>query len=218
MQSPTAWIARRLRVEAGFTLIELVIAMALALVVVGAPMSFLIVSMDQQNSISSRAYAARQAQTGLEQLTRDLREAISTDTTGTTYNVTVASSGAQTSVSFEIPGGATGATGVYGFVPDASQSVVWTCPSASATMAGSCTRQVAGGGARVEINGVNSATFAPTGPTGATMTLPATNPAYIGVSLSVQATSQLDTGQSHVATGDSNPILVQAGVDLRNES
>lgn len=217
MKTPIARIARHSRQQAGFTLIELLVAMALALIVVGAPMSFLIVSMDQQNSISSRTYAARQAQSGLEQLTRDLREAISTDTTGATYNVTVSSSGAQTSLSFEIPGGATGATGVYGFVPDASQAVTWTCPNTSATAAGNCTRTI-GASARVEIAGVNSATFTPTGSSGTTMTLPATNPSYIGIALSVQAASQSGTTHSQAARGDSNPILVQGGVDLRNLS
>jgi prepilin-type N-terminal cleavage/methylation domain-containing protein len=217
MKTPTARIARRLRAQDGFTIVELVVAMALALVVVGAPLTFLIVSMKQQDSISSRAYAARQAQTALEQLTRDLREAISTDTTGATYNVTVSSSGAQTSISFEIPGGATGSTGVYGFVPDASQSVTWTCPNTSATTAGNCTRAL-GGSSRVEVTGINSATFSPTSSSGAAMSLPATNPAYVGVALSVQASTQNGTTHSQAAAGDSNPILVQGGVDLRNLS
>lgn len=217
MRTPGARIARGSQAQEGFTLVELIVAMVLALIVVGAPLSFLIVSMNQQNAISSRTYAARQAQSGLEQLTRDLREAISTDTTGASYNVTVSSSGTQTSVSFEIPGGATGATGAYGFVPDAAQAVTWTCPNASATTAGSCTRSV-GGSARVEISGVNSASFTPTGSSGAAMTLPATNPSYIGVALSIQATSQSGTTHSQAARGDSNPILVQGGVDLRNLS
>ena len=213
-----AAIVRGCRDEDGFTLVEVLVASVLALVVVVAPLAFLITSIKTQNAISSRAFAARQGQNGLEQLTRDLREAISTDTTGASYSVTVSNpTSSTTSISFEIPGAATGATGAYGIVPDASEAVTWTCPSAGATTAGSCTRTI-GSSARVEIAGVNSATFTPTGSTGVTMTLPATNPSYINVALSLQVTSQLDRSGTHVAQGVQNPVFVQGGIDLRNES
>jgi Tfp pilus assembly protein PilW len=208
----------RARDHDGFTIVEVLIASVLALVVVVAPLTFLITSLKTQNAISSRAFAARQGQNGLEQLTRDLREAISTDTTGASYSVTVTNpTTSTTAISFEIPGGATGATGAYGIVPDASEAVTWTCPSTGASSAGSCTRTI-GSYSRVEITGVNSATFTPTGSTGATMSLPATNPTYINVALSLQVTSQLDHAQTHVAQGVQNPVLVQGGIDLRNES
>ena len=38
----------------------------------------------------------------------------------------------------------------------------------------------------------------------------------INVTLTLQGTSQLDTGGTHTATGINNPIKVQTGIDLRN--
>jgi type II secretory pathway pseudopilin PulG len=204
--------------EGGFTLIELMWAIVLTLVVVVGPLAFLVTSINQQNNISSRAFAARQAQTGLEQLTRDLRGAINQDSSGNTYSVTVSNpSSSTTSISFDIPGTATGATGPYGIIPDAVQVVTWTCPSTGASSIGSCTRTI-GAVARTEIAGVVSATFTPNDSGGATMMLPATNPSYVGVTLSVQVTSQLDAGRTHRVIGIGNPILVQSGIDLRNQS
>ncbi len=81
--------------------------------------------------------------------------------------------------------------------------------------AGSCTRTL-GSASSTPINGVKSIVFSPTSSTGGALALPATDPAYIGIALSVQVTSQLDAAQTHTTPGVSNPILVQTGVDLRN--
>jgi hypothetical protein len=48
------------------------------------------------------------------------------------------------------------------------------------------------------------------------MTLPATNPSYLNVALSLRVTSQAD--RTAVPQGAQNPVLVQGGIDLRNES
>jgi type IV pilus assembly protein PilW len=202
----------RTREERGLTIVELLVAIVIGLVVAGGLMAWLITSIKQQNVVSSRSFAARQAQTGLEQLTRDLREAMSQDTAGNTYNVTVSNpTTSTTAIGFDIPG-----------TNDAATPITWTCPSSGATSAGYCTRAI-GGTTRSEIGGVKSATFSPLSSSGTALTLTATNPSYIGISLSVQVTSQLDSTQvggayapTHTPAGASNLIVVQGGVDLRN--
>ena len=184
--------------------------MVLGLVVVVGPLLFLVTSTRQQNQSSSRASASRQAEAGLELLARDLREAMSQDAAGNTYTVTVSNPTASTTaVSFTVP--TPGST--------LTRTVTWTCPSTGAGSLGSCTRAV-GASTATKIVGVNSVTFSPMSSSGALLALPATNPSYIGIAASVQVTSQLDVGQTHVAQGfsASNPILLQTGVDLRNQT
>lgn len=200
-------IAARLRCERGLTLIELLVAMMLALVVVVGPLLFIVTSIRQQNVVASRTAAARHAETGLEQLVRDLRQAMPQDASGNPLHVTVSNpTGTTTAISFDIPTAGSDTT---------PRTLVWTCPSAGASTWGTCTRTLAGS-AQTVIAGVNSAVFAATGSGGTLLTLPATDPAYIGVTLSLQVISQLDRGQSHTAPLTSNAIKVQTGVDLRN--
>jgi prepilin-type N-terminal cleavage/methylation domain-containing protein len=197
-----------LRAEDGFTLIEILVAMVLALVVVAAPLLFLVTSTNQQNLTASRASASRQAETGLELMARDLREAMSQDAAGNTYTVTVSNpTSSTTAVSFTIP--TPGST--------LTQTVTWTCPSTGASTVGTCTRAV-GSSAATKIVGVNSVTFSPLSSSGTALTFPATNPSYLGIALSVQVTSQLDNSQTRAAQGTSNPVLVQTGIDLRNQT
>jgi Tfp pilus assembly protein PilW len=193
--------------ERGFTVIEILLYAALSLVVIVGPLLYLLTTIRQQNSVSSRAYTARQAEFGLEQMVRDLREAMASDSTGASLNLTVSNpTTSTTAVSFYIPTPGSDTT---------AQQITWTCPSTGATSAGNCTRTV-GSSSRIEIVGVKSATFAPTSASGASMTLTATNPAYLGITLNVQITSQLDSSQSRAVSGVSNPVVVQTGVDLRN--
>lgn len=200
----TADTARR---EAGFTIVEILVVMAVGVIVIIGPLYFMIVSLRQQNVASSRTSAARGAETGLEQLTRDLRQAMSQDASGNALHVTVSSTSTTTSIAFDIPTPGSDTS---------PQAVTWTCPSTGAASAGSCTRSLGSGSAKAEITGVNSAAVSPTSSAGAAMSLPATDPAYINVSLSVAATSQLDAGRTHTAAGISQPVVVQTGIDLRN--
>jgi Tfp pilus assembly protein PilW len=193
--------------ESGFTVIEILLYAVLSLVVIVGPLLYLITTIRQQNTTSSRAYASRQAEFGLEQMVRDLREAMSTDSTGASLSLTVSNpTTSTTAVSFYIPTPGSDTT---------SQQITWTCPSTGATSVGKCTRAL-GSASRTEIVGVKSATFSPTSSSGTAMTLTATNPAYLGITLNVQDTSQLDRSQSTAVSGVSNPIVVQTGVDLRN--
>jgi Tfp pilus assembly protein PilW len=194
--------------QRGVTLVELLFYIGLSLVVIVAPLYFVITSINQQNNVSSRTSAARQAEAGLEQMTRDLRQAMSQDGSGNALSVTVSNpTSATTAISFDIP--------TPGNVTS-PQAVTWTCPSTGASSVGTCTRKVGSGASEAEITGVSSVTFAPISSSGASMTLPATNPAYVNVTLLAQATSQLDTTKTHSASGIANPIKVQTGVDLRN--
>ncbi len=199
-------LSASLRSDRGYTLIELLIAMALSLVVIVGPLYFIVVSIRQQNVSSSRTAAAHRAETGLEQLARDLRQAMSQDASGNALHLTVTQAATTTTVSFDIPTPGNVTT---------PRAISWTCPSTGASAVGSCTRTL-GSASSTPINGVISLAFSPTSSTGSALSLPATDPAYIGIALSVQATSQLDSTQTHTTPGISNPILVQTGVDLRN--
>lgn len=200
-----------LRSERGWTLIELLLAMVLGVVILGGITSFMIVSLNRETAISSLAEATTQAQSGLNQLTRDLSEAI-----GSPQTVTVSETSTTASISFDIPNASSG---------DAAEAVTWTCPySASPTVAGvgACTRKVCPSSCTVTqpMNGIESATFAPVSSTGSPMTLNSTtsasDPAYIGIALYVEDASRGNTTQTTAVRGLTKPIILNAGVDLRN--
>jgi type II secretory pathway pseudopilin PulG len=198
--------------EAGFSVVELLVGILAAVVVGAAAMTFLIVSLDQENAVSSRAAGTRQAAAALAQLTHDLSQAIPASLGGSA--VTVSSSGTTTTINFSVP------TQSYGGAPDYTtrQSETWTCQGTSASP-GYCKRQVGSGANRVEIVGFESMTFADA--TGATLTPTFTDPAYLSITMQLQETSQLDNNQyggTPTAVRGSQPITVQAGVDLRNET
>jgi prepilin-type N-terminal cleavage/methylation domain-containing protein len=204
--------AREASSESGFTLIELLVSMVLALVVAGSVMWFMIISLDQGNTIESRSNSAIHAQAGLNQLTRDLSEAVGSD------SVTVSETVTTTSIAFDIPNPTS---------LDVPESITWTCPySATPTAAGggACTRQVGGssGPRAEEMTGIESATFAPVSSTGSAMTVntttSASNPAYIGITLDVEVASLRGTTQTATVAGDTAPIIVKSGADLRNFS
>jgi len=190
--------------EAGFTLIELLVATSLSLIVVIGSLTFIVVEIDQQNGTSSRSAAALQGEAGLQRLVRDLRGAMEQTTSGTPLTAVASTTATTAQLVFSIP--TSGAT-------TTPQTVTWVC-----TVGGSCTRQLGNGTAVTEIRGVTAVTLAPFDSSGAALALPATNPAFINVSVSLQVTSQLQRqGQATQAVrGESNPIVVQTGIDLRN--
>lgn len=214
-------LGTRLRCEKGLTLIELLVAMAISLIVGAAAMMFMIVSIDQSNAITSRAAATEQAEVGVEQLVRDLRGAMSQDSSGGALNVTVNIGGASTWIVFDIPNPANS---------DSPEQVTWTCPSAAgnATNVGVCTRIASAGTQAIQITGVQQVIFSPRDSSGQPMTFspgsPATNPSYVDITLYAQVISQLDTGRTHIVRGansgtgtaSTKPIMIQTGADLRN--
>jgi prepilin-type N-terminal cleavage/methylation domain-containing protein len=191
------------RGDQGYTLIEMLIATLLALVVVGGPLSYIAFSANQENTASSRAVAERQAEAGVGQLTRDLREAqLITNSAGVnTTPVALTSTASTAGATFYLPTVASTAAGLQ---------VVWTC-----TIGGTCTRKLGTGAAVIEIRGITSAAFAGTAASGSAT---AANPSYVSINVQVQVTSQLDTGGTHVAKGLQNSIVFQDGIALRNYS
>ncbi|MDQ6608090.1 MAG: type II secretion system GspH family protein [Actinomycetota bacterium] len=195
-------------VQAGYTLIELLIVMSLSTVVVGVPMAFVVISLTQQNVASSRTAASDQEEIGVARLTRDLRSVVQSTTTAFAWGSTSAS------VSLTIPVPGTGGS--------STETVAWNCAFTSSGL-GSCTRAVNGGSAVKLVSNVVGVSFSPVDSGGVALggssaPYSATNPAYVGITVKVLDVSQLDTSASHGVTGISNPITLQAGVDLRNNS
>jgi prepilin-type N-terminal cleavage/methylation domain-containing protein len=213
----TGRIARRLSGERGFTLIELVVGMALSLFIGAAAMTFMIVTFDQQNTISSRTVATNQAAQGLEALVRDLREATTTSTSG----LSISTSGSTTTVSFDIPAPGTGGASL--------DSIVWTCTDTTTTV-GKCTRVLTPVApltgstiTKTEITGVQSLTVTPYNasnpPTSITLPISnATSVSAVAITLHVTITSYgLTYGtKTTAAPGDTNPIVLKATADLLN--
>jgi hypothetical protein len=174
--------------------------MVLAVIVVGGPLTFIIVSLNQQNAVSSRSVAARQAEVGLALLTRDLREAQNITNSSGTDTTPVTISNAGRTVSFYLA--------TAGSPSTAGSLVTWAC-----TVGGSCTRQVAAGTLVPKIRGLTAATFTGTSTTGAGVT---SNPSFVSISLQVQVTSLADHNQTPVLAGTNTSIPLQDGVELRN--
>lgn len=200
--------SERMKDERGYTLTELVVVMALAVIVVAAPLVFIVLSLKQQNVSSSRSVAATQVQTGLERLSRDLRQVVQSTTSTFTWSSTAASA------TFTLPVPNTQAA--------STESVTWSCTFGAA---GTCTRKVGSGTAVKEIANVESVSFAPVDASGNALggsgpPYSATSPAYVGITVKVLDVSQLDgtASPSNAVQGVSNWITVQGGVDLRNNS
>jgi prepilin-type N-terminal cleavage/methylation domain-containing protein len=199
-------IRRSLAARGGFTLIEVLVVALITVVVAAAILTFLVSSLRQENQVTARAYSVQQAQAGLEQLQRDLSEAVGSQ------SVTLAQSGTATTISLTIPNAASA---------DANESVIWTCPysaSPSAASAGACTRKVTYGSSSstvTEMDAIESLDLAPQSPSGQPMTLPASDPAYVGITLYAEDHRQLSHNENLAQSG-SKPIVLSGGVDLRN--
>ena len=197
--------------ESGVSLIELLVTIALALVVIGLPMTFIIVSINQENVGVSRVAATNQAELGLQQLTRDLRNVSPSTTTTLTWSASAAT------VSLTLPYPGSGGAN--------TESVSWTC-GFSSQGTGTCSRAVTYSGSTttvVEMKNVESIVFSPLDSSGNTLggsgpSYTAANPAYVGITAQVLDVSQLDASRSHAVQGISHPITLQAGVDLLNNT
>jgi hypothetical protein len=185
------------------TLVELVVAIPLAILVAGIPLALLLLATTGQDQTVSRSVATRQAETGLEQLTRDLREASA---------ATIASSanGLNATATLQVP--VRTATPSLTSLPP-TQQVVWQC-----TAGATCTRQVAGGVRVPRIQGVVTACFDVSATNNCGSSVAASNPSYLYLSLQARVTSQLPNGSGSAARGVTNPVTVRDGVDLRNFS
>jgi type II secretory pathway pseudopilin PulG len=199
--------------EEGFTGVELLVVISIALVLIAGVTGFIVVSLRQANRVTSRTVAARQAEVFLARLTREVRAAqyIESSTNGSnTTPVNVTYGEGSSSATFYLP--VAGSTGK-------GTQVTWTC-----TAKASCTRTLAGGSAVTFLKGVESATFTPLGSSGVQLASgagAASSPSYpssIRITLSVKQISQADRSQTQTVGTSASPILVQDGVNLRNYS
>jgi prepilin-type N-terminal cleavage/methylation domain-containing protein len=204
--APARRLRRRISLAAGlqdgFTLIEVLFVAVLGVVVIAAPLDFMVQSLKQQNVVSSRAVAERQGQAGLQQLVRDLREAVNQNATSTPSTVTLSSTATTHTISFSLP--TASSAGSTDTTPLAAS---WTC-----TNGAGCIRQI-GTNKNLEITGVQSVSFTGYDSTGAVTT---SNPDAVAVTLTLNDISQLDTSGTHTVSGISNPITLQTTIDLRN--
>jgi Tfp pilus assembly protein PilW len=203
-----AWrrLQGRLGNERGYTLVEVAVATVLSLIIFAGLLNLIVISARGQNSTTSRAQATLQTDVGLEALTRDLRQSVSTTVTATT-------SGSASAV-LSLPVRNSQSLSASGFQGPSTQTVTWTCTGGAVGSPGTCTRQVSGSAAMPMISGVLTACFDPT--TGqCASAVSATNPIFVYLTVSVQDTSQVN---SSPVPGVSNSITVQDGVDLRDLS
>jgi prepilin-type N-terminal cleavage/methylation domain-containing protein len=196
-----AWKRRRPTSEQGFTLIELLVTMMMSLIVLGVPMIWVMTSLTQENVTASRALSASQAEAGLSQLTRDLREVVP----GTTATSTLAWGSTGATATLILPAGTQGSS---------TETVSWTCSFGSG---GSCVRQVGSGVKTIMIRNVESLTFAPVDASGSPLVSTAQNPAYVGITLTVQDTNINNSTQSAPEAG-AKPIVLADGADLANNT
>jgi Tfp pilus assembly protein PilW len=201
---------RRLRSEQGLTLVELAVAMWLGLIVLVAGLVFIVATLHQTNAVASRAVATRNAEVAVQQLVRDLRQSMTTAENSSAQPLTISTSGSTTTFSFSVPTPGSDTT---------PEPVTWSC-TGTTTSPGWCTRTVRAA-SQTWLVGFESISF--TNLSGAALTPPITTPSYLGMTIDVQVTSQLDANQYKTTpdakfTGASHPIVIGTAVDLRNQT
>lgn len=154
--------------EGGFTLVEMLVAMVVALLILGALESFIVLSLKQTNTTESQAVATQAAQGAMQQLTNDVRQA---------QNIPdAAAANSEVNDAPVVISYTTGAAAGFSaklYIPTSGSTaqgtaVTWTCTAAAGASLGSCTRTV-GAATRTEISGVISATITPQSASGATL-------------------------------------------------
>jgi hypothetical protein len=220
--------------EQGWTLIEQLWWIILGAIVAGGVMIFVIVSLHQENAVSSSAFASQSAQVGLQQLTHDfiqaqnLPDATAANGTGNDTPVVINYTGTGFTAVMYLP--------VSGSVSTGTQ-ITWSCVAQSSTTQGTCTRTV-GGVSTIEINGVISAAITPIDSSGNTIgscagdphnsvlsacsgvshssTAQAVFPTSLALSLQVSTISQADAAQTHTVAGTSQGEAFNTSIQLRN--
>lgn len=203
-------IAKRLGGEEGVTLVELSVYVVLSLVILIGATTFIVDGFHQQNTVTSRTAASRTAEAGLQQLTHDLSDAIT--------SVSASTSSTATTLSFYLPTPGNDTSG---------EAVTWTCTDGTSSTVGTCARTL-NGLTKTLITGVESLSLSPVSASGTNLSLPlssATNVAYMGITLEVQILSQVNPNSPNLkgknvsdVPASTSPITVQAGADLENFS
>lgn len=154
------------RNEAGFTLIEMLVAMTMGVVVMGGVLILLVGAMRSQPRIEKASTNVQTARWALERLTREIRNGIRVDKTSAS------------SVSFE---GYVRHTTCGGTVTLSSTAAPTKCEITFSCSASSCTRIEAAPGV---FTGTATTVFSGVGnPTSVFTWSPSTTPTYIGITL-----------------------------------
>ena len=90
---------RKSRAEAGFTLVEILVATTLLTIVIALSTGLVIKALNQNSNLSQQSQAQNRNDTGMEQLTRGLRQAVF-PTGGTNTNSSIVSTATGTQVTF----------------------------------------------------------------------------------------------------------------------
>jgi Tfp pilus assembly protein PilW len=187
--------------EAGLTLVELLVAAAMSIIVVGAASSMLISAVRDQPALSKRAQNISSARWVLERITREVRNGIEVNrTTATASSVSL-----RTYVRRSTCGGAVSSNAK---VPAIPCQVTYSCTATA------CSRREAGPGiesgtAVTVFKGIDSSAvfcYVPSANANPTICGPAgtTAPTYVGVTL-------------HIPNpGGSGDLTVSDGASLRN--
>ena len=185
-----------IRDQRGFTLVELLVAVAVGMVVIGVPLTLLVQSFREQTRVQDVSLATGDAQSGLNRLLDDLRDSTAATVTATSAVLTVPVPVPQRSTSATAP------------LPPATTQVTWSCTTT--TPGGKCTR-TSGGETKTMIQNVTAVSFAGTASSGAS---DSTDPASVAVSVSVRPLADQD--EARVPGGPSAAFVLQDSIDLRN--
>jgi prepilin-type N-terminal cleavage/methylation domain-containing protein len=184
-------IIKNLRREDGFTLVELLVAMAAMLVVAGGAMSVLVSLQRNAANDVERAHAIREAEQGLLRMTKDLREA---------YAVTNRSAnGNEITVQARLKG--------------VNYSIRYNCAAAHPTLTGvyQCVRTAtAGSTVRTDVVAervLNAAASTPAGER--VFQYPNGRPSYVRVRIAVPARGRRTQGYDH-------QVVLDDGIYMRN--
>jgi len=163
--------ARLRREERGLTLIELLIAAAVGLVVVGGALTMFVGAIHSEPRTASKTAAIQQARVAVDRITRELRQGIETVTTSPGQLAIV------TYVKAATCGGATATTSI-------ACEVTYTCS------AGKCTRLVAPPNGIPPSPAVQVASGLTSTDVFSYYPPESTDPSYVGVSLSFDSEGQ----------------------------
>lgn len=178
-------LRRRIRAldsEAGMTLIELLVAMVMAMVVVGGASAMLISAVQRQPEQSKQAQNISTARYELERITRDLRNGV---------NVTSAASNGISFVARVRRTTCGGSVPTSSSAPAIQCQILYSCTTTTCTRTERAVGATSGGASSTVVTGINSSEvfcFVPStnsDPTECGAAKGGTAPTYVGVTLRV---------------------------------
>jgi len=158
--------------EAGMTLVELLVASAMSVVLLGAVGAMVISAMRAQPDLSKKSQNVSTARWVLERLTREIRNGVKID------NATTSSVSFQTYVRHTTCGATTPSPGTSSSI---RCEVTYSCTSTTCTRTETAPEVLTGGTPRTIFSGINDANVFSYSPPG--LTLPPGPLTYIGIEL-----------------------------------